>query len=194
MKRIIISLAFALFAFNAFAQPVVEAGVNFGGYNKEGFTPGVGYFANALYDFSVGNEGREKLFIETGLGIFSNNAKIKDSNSKSNALWLKVPVYFGSNFRVNGGYLTAGVGLYYAYGIFGKLVADGGELDIMHNSQKNINIFKPHDFGWSFKFGFLMDNGLGFILGDESGFLNLSAKANSEAKNRVVHFGITYKF
>ena len=194
MKKTILTLVCVLAGISASAQFKIEAGGNFGGYNKmEELSGYFGYFANVLYDINVGSSDNENYFIETGVGYLTNNISDSDNNSLASTTWVKIPVLFGSDFCIGKGYLTASAGLYYARGISGKIENSGVSLDIMNNEVSAINIFGKNDFGVEGKAGYTFGMGLGIFLGYQYGLLNLAAQSGSQATSDILFFGISYK-
>lgn len=195
MKKVLLTIACAVIAISASAQIKVEAGAAFGGFNKmSGFSSAPGFFINGLYDIGIGSRDRENVYIETGIGYLMNAVKDDSNGSNCKTSWLKVPVLLGSDFHAGNGELNAAVGLYYAYGLAGKIDNSGVALDIMHNSTEAVNIFKPHDFGFEAKVGYTFGMGVGIFVDYVTGLANIAAQSYSDAKTNVFGIGVNFKF
>lgn len=195
MKKVFLTIVCAAIAVSASAQLKIEAGVDFGGFNKmSGFNTAPGFFVNGLYDIPVGSRDREAFYVETGIGFLMNNVEDSSNGSGVKTSWLKVPVLFGSDYQIGKGALTAAVGVYYAYGLAGKIDNSGVALDIMHNGTEAINIFKPHDFGVEAKAGYTFGMGLGIFVDYQLGIANIAAQSYSDAKTDIFGIGLNFKF
>lgn len=195
MKKVLLTIACAIIAISASAQLKVEAGVNIGGFSKmSGFNSAPGFFINGLYDIPVGSSSSEAFYIETGLGFLMNNVKDQDNGSGVKTSWLKVPVLFGSDHQIGNGNIIAALGVYYAYGLSGKIDNSGIALDIMHNSTEAVNVFKQHDFGVECKAGYAFGMGLGVFIDYQLGLANIAAQPHSDAKSDIFALGLNFKF
>lgn len=196
MKKIVIILAAAMIAVGASAQVRLEGALSLGNYNKSSdFNSKAGFIGRVLYDFSLGNSAsNEAFFLSTGAGFVMNNTQPKGNDGNFTCNWLQVPVTFGSFYPVGTGNLYASLGLYYAYALSGKITNGGVSMDVLRNSTSAINVIKPHDFGGMVQIGYVLPINIGLYVGYNRGFINIAAQDDSEAKNKILEFGLLYKF
>ena len=202
MKKLFILLAAALVSFNALGQVRIAGAASIGGYDKmNDISSEVGGAARIFYDYNIGTIGSgEQYAISVGAGYLMNNISTKGTayEGKMNTSWLQIPVALTSFYPIGSGDLYASVGVYYAYGISGKIEASSGSvgasIDILHNETSSVNILKAHDFGFIGQAGYCFPFNVGIYVGYNRGLLNIAAQSDSEAKNELIEAGIFYRF
>ncbi|MGC4038327.1 MAG: porin family protein [Chitinophagaceae bacterium] len=116
-----------------------------------------------------------------------------DFKAKAHANYIQLPVYAGYNLVAGPGALFAGIGPYIAYGVDGKIKADGEES--INTFGENDGGFKRFDAGGAVRVGYRLDKGLLLVLGYQHGITNIGYESHDfNSKNRSFSIAVGYAF
>jgi hypothetical protein len=165
MKKLVLSSAAALFAFNSFAQTSIdpEVGLNFGnirtkvGDNDAATSDAkLGLSAGAGIRFTLPNN----LYLKPGIyyHMLGGQETTLLGDAKTTMHTLRVPVNLGYQFPIssNAGAVFAEVGPYVGYALSGKNVTEtiAGDVKTDINYGSELAEVKPLDFGVNFNLGY----------------------------------------
>lgn len=170
MKKLKLSIMVAMLAIaTVVSAQELSLGVK-GGVNLSNFIGSDAKDTKAKVGFNVGLTGdyefAPNMAIQSGLFFTTKGAKVKMTDSKDlnyNLMYLQIPVHFAYKIDVTPGTrVVLHAGPYVAYGVSGKLKADG--LD------KSFDLFKEYDIaGKKYSAMKRFDAGLGIGVGAEFG-------------------------
>ncbi|MDR1344535.1 MAG: PorT family protein [Tannerellaceae bacterium] len=167
--------------------------------NVDGIKSKTGLQAGITLDVQI----NENVYLLTGLDVAQKGTKLSGSDDgvsltiTGNPLYVIVPVHVGYKMGLTGATLMPHAGLYFAYGLSGKLNAkgtsDGVSASVDAGDYFEDGLFKPVDLGLGI--GATLEIGkLNFNLGYDLGLANIADEADVTAKNGSVFLTVGYKF
>lgn len=193
MKKLFLAAAMALISFTSFAQGLswnVKAGMNMSSMSnmdeskmKVGFNAGVG----AEYAFN------ETWSVRPSLLFTTKGVKVDDEGYKEtyNPMYIELPVMGAVTFPLSDGVnLVISTGPYFAYGIGGKVKADGEKINFFGDGEDEAG-GKRFDCGWGV--GVAAEFGRFFVgLNGEFGLTKV-AEGDKAPKNTNFSIGVGFK-
>lgn len=209
MKKLFIFLFAICLAQIANAQFRIEAGGAYGGFGNNNIflfktislntsrniASGMGFDVNVSYNIKLdGNEKNVGLSIAPGVGYFMNNVSIKGESGTLRTQWIQVPlcVVYDAPVGYSSCTLVSSVGLYYGYALKGTYIDPTGTnngFDFI-NAPVGERLLRRNDFGFCAKLGLLITKNIGFYLGYNRGFLDISDSRGYVARLNSFRFGV----
>ena len=218
MKKIVLCLLAVAAGLTVFSQNEssfgVRAGLNV--TNLELSAGGLSASMDSRASYHVGIAYQQPmlrmlpLYFETGLYLSGRGASIGAADldldvsgkAKFNMLYLQVPAVISWHFNIKSVSIQPLVGVYYGFGIHGKLKGDAAKIDLFKEISLPVQdgsvegqVFKRSDFGLRFGAGvtYLKHYYLG--LGYDLGLLNISKESDGgKIKNGSFFISLGYNF
>ncbi|WP_017258929.1 porin family protein [Pedobacter arcticus] len=171
----------------------IKAGVNFASMTFS--SSGISVSPESVTSFHVGGlvdySFSEKLSLQPGLMLSGKGFEIEGGGMdiSTNLMYLEVPV--NVVYKVGGLYF--GAGPYAAFGLSGKIKAEGEDDEDVKFGNGDDEL-KGTDFGLNFLAGYQLTNGLNFGAGYGLGLSNLSNDGDAKTKNKVFSISVGFSF
>ena len=216
MKKVLITAIAVLFGIAGFTQEMavtanrttfgLRGGVNFQTFNGKdasdndldnGITTGFHLGVNAEIPVGTGS------YFQPGILYTMKGAEVKNTDIKTKLSYIEIPLNFVYKPVLGTGNMLLGFGPYVAFGIDGKVDADGNDTDIDFVSDyepSNPNPFqlKRFDAGGNLLAGYEFANKLSFQLNAQLGLVNINPEisGSDKTKYRNTGFGVSlgYRF
>ncbi|WP_293915056.1 MULTISPECIES: porin family protein [unclassified Sphingobacterium] len=198
MKKILLSLG-AAFLLAAGAQAQVSYGIKAGlnlpkmtvssGNASVSTSTSTNFYLTGYADLPVA----PSFSIQPGLSLQGKGGKSKITDnieSKTDLMYLEVPVNAVYYIPAGAGNVFLGAGPYVGYGISGKTKTGDVKTDVEWGDDG----IKRFDFGINTMLGYKLSNGFLINAGYGFGLTDISGASNGSVKNNVLSFGVGFQF
>lgn len=206
MKKVFITALAALFGFAGFTQEMtvtanrttfgLRGGVNFQTINGKdasgndldnGITTGIHFGFNAEIPVGTGS------YFQPGILFSMKGAERKNTDIKTKLSYIEIPLNFVYKPILGTGNMLLGFGPYVAFGVGGKIDANGNDTDIdfvKDYEPGNANPqFKRFDAGGNLLAGYEFANKVSFQLNAQLGLVNINPEISSSDKTKLRNTG-----
>jgi hypothetical protein len=215
MKKVFITAIAGLICFAGFTQETtvtansttfgLRGGVNFQTINGKdfsgndldnGITTGINFGVNAEIPVGTGS------YFQPGLLFSMKGAEQKNTDNKTKISYIEIPLNFVYKPVLGTGNMLLGFGPYVAFGVGGKVDANGVETDIDFVSDYEASNPSPQlkrfDAGGNLLAGYEFANKFSFQLNAQLGLVNINPEISSSDKTKLRNtgFGVSlgYRF
>ncbi|WP_295940573.1 porin family protein [uncultured Alistipes sp.] len=207
MKKVLLCILALTFSLTTFAQERtfgVRAGLNISDLTAK--MGGASSSSDSRASFHVGFAYQQPilrtlpLYFETGLYLSGRGGSDKEEGVKEkyNMLYLQVPALVSWHFNVRSVSIQPLVGVYYGFGVHGKLKVDDVKVDLFKEIEiedTKGQIFKRSDFGLRFGAGVAIKKHYYVGLGYDLGLLNIGKDTGDvKFKNGSFFISLGYNF